>query len=142
MKAELRAFGISALLLISSSAESVELYKLSDLSARQQAQLFEQVDAYGLLTGFLNSCKRPPHMVERLSSIAKDCVEDGSFQLVVKRFNDAVLQNSGPYKCDAPGFAEHVAAFEAKIEAVVSNFVMACRLHSFAGASFPNAGVP
>ncbi len=142
MRPTFRALGISLLLLASGSAQSSELYKLSDLSARQQAQLFEQVDAYGLLTAFLNSCKRPPHMAERLSPITKGCVEDGSFQLVVKRFNDAVLQNSGSYKCDAPGFAERVAAFEAKIEAVVDSFAMACRVHSFAGASFPNARAP
>ena len=142
MKPQLLVVGILALFADIGPSRAAEPFKLSDLSPPQQAQLFEQVDAYALLAGFLDFCKRPPHIVERLSPIAKGCVDDNSFQLVVRRFNDAVLKNSGPYRCDAPGFAEHVARFEAKIEAVVTDFAKACRLHSFIGASFPKATSP
>jgi hypothetical protein len=142
MKATISTLAVIPFFIMSGSGLAAGLYRLSDLSARSQAQLFEQIDAYGLLAAFLNACKRPPHIVERLSPIAKDCVDDDSFQLAVNRFNDAVKNNSGTYKCDGPGVMEHMIKFEGKIEAVVRNFSMACRVHSFVGASFPDAGAP
>jgi|HubBroStandDraft_1064217.scaffolds.fasta_scaffold1184143_1 hypothetical protein len=44
-------------------AQCAELYRLSQLSAGQRTELFQQIDAFGMLTAFLNYCHRPPNMI-------------------------------------------------------------------------------
>jgi hypothetical protein len=133
------------LLLISSvlfcdAAHGADLFKLSDLSSKQRSVLFEQVDGYGMLAAVLNYCKRPPKMVDRLTPIAHDCVDDVSFQVVVRRYNEAIAKNAGAYHCEDKAFQKEVARFEANIDSVVSGFKTACRVRSFLDISFPKAG--
>lgn len=121
------------------AAHSAELFKLSDLSKSQRAQLYEQVEGFGFLEAVLNYCKRPPNMVERISAIARDCVDDVSLQTVVRRYKEAIAKNAGAYHCEDKSFQQEVPKFEEKIENIVSGLRTACRFRSFAGISFSRA---
>jgi hypothetical protein len=129
-------------LVYSSSAHCETLFKLTDLSNDQRAELFTQIDAYGLLTAFLNYCQRPPNIVARLTPIVQGCVEEASWTVVKDRYTAAVVDNSGAYKCAPPGAAIKFSEFERKIDNIISNMRTACRLRSFYRLSFPKINLP
>jgi hypothetical protein len=126
-------------MLVGDAAHGAGLFKLADLSSSQRAEFFEQVDGFGMLEAVLNYCKRPPKMAERISAIARDCVDDASLQAVIKRYKEAIAKNAGSYHCDDKAFQKEVPVFEEKIENIVSGLKLACRVRSFAGISFSRA---
>src|ERR1700761_1569732 len=138
----LRSFGV-VLLMVSvvacAPAHGASLFRLSDLSSSQRAEFYEQVDGFGMLEAVLNYCKRPPNMVERITAIARDCVDDASLQTVVKRYKEAISKNAGAYHCEDKAFQKEMPRFEEKIENIVSGLKLACRVRSFAGISFSRA---
>jgi hypothetical protein len=125
--------------LSGSAVHGTELFKLADLSSSQRAELYEQVDGFGFLEAVLNYCKRPPKMAERITAIARDCVDDASLRAVVKRYKEAIAKNAGAYHCEDKAFQKEVPVFEEKIENIVSGLKLACRVRSFAGISFSRA---
>jgi hypothetical protein len=124
---------------VGDAAHGTGLFKLADLSSGQRAELYEQVDGFGFLEAVLNYCKRPPNMIERITAIAQDCVDDVSLQAVVKRYKDAIARNAGSYHCEDKAFQKELPVFEEKIENIVSGLKLACRVRSFAGISFSRA---
>jgi hypothetical protein len=118
------------------------LFKLADLSNEQRAELFAQVDAYGLLTAMLNFCQRPPKLEQRLSPIVNGCVEKESITVVVNRYNAAVLKEGGRWDCADKGLRTMIPKYEGKIDSVVSSMKTACRLRSFYQISFPKINLP
>ena len=121
------------------AAYSASLFRLSDLSSSQRAEFYEQVDGFGMLEAVLNYCKRPPNMVERITAIARDCVDDASLQTVVKRYKEAISKNAGAYHCEGKAFQKEMPRFEEKIENIVSGLKAACRFRSFSGIVFSRA---
>jgi hypothetical protein len=121
------------------AASGASLFKLSDLSSSQRAEFYEQVDGFGMLEAVLNYCKRPPNMVERITAIARDCVDDASLQTVVKRYKEAIGKNAGAYHCEDKAFQKEMPRFEEKIENIVSGLKTACRFRSFSGIVFSRA---
>lgn len=124
------------------SVHCESLFKLADLSDKQRTDLFGQIDAYGLLTAMLNFCQRPPKLEERLSPIVNGCVEKESITVVVKRYNAAVVAESGRWDCSDKGLRTMIPKYEAKIDSVVSGMKTACRFRSFYKISFPRINLP
>ena len=122
------------------SCESV--FKLSDLSGDQRAELFTQVGLYGELTALLNYCQRPPDIIAKLTPIVQGCVEEESFAAVKDRYNTAVVNASGRYECVGPGARKKIPEFEDKIARIISGMATACRLRSFYRLSFPKINPP
>jgi hypothetical protein len=138
----LRRYGVLLLTVIVFGCEAAHgagLFKLSDLTSSQRAEFYEQVDGFGMLEAVLNYCKRPPNMVERITAIARDCVDDASLQTVVKRYKEAISRNAGAYHCEDKAFQKEMPRFEEKIENIVSGLKTACRFRSFSGIVFSRA---
>jgi hypothetical protein len=123
-------------------ASSADLFKLADLTSAQRADLFDQADAYGLVTAMLNFCQRPPKLVERLTPIAEGCFEKESFTEVANRYNAAVVREAGRWDCSDKGMRVMTPKFEQKIDNLVSNVKTACRFRSFYKISFPRINLP
>jgi hypothetical protein len=119
------------------SARCEDLIKLSDLSDTQRAELFTQIDYYGLVTAFLDYCQRPPNLVQRLTPIVQGCVDPASYTAVLDRYTTAIVENSGPYNCRGPGWEKKIPEFEAKIVSLLSSMKTACRFRSLYRVSFP-----
>jgi hypothetical protein len=131
-----------AVILHGSPVQSKTLFKLADLSNAQRTELFTQIDAYGLLTAMLNFCQRPPKIVERLSPIVDGCVEKASFDVVVNRYNAAVVAEGGRWDCSNKGLRTMIPKYESKIDNVVADMKTACRFRSFYKISFPKIDLP
>ena len=129
-------FVVGLICLILGSAHAETKFSLADLTAEQRAELYKQVDAYGFATAYLNACHRPPRIVERLSPIARGCVDEESFNKVKTMYNAAVHAYSLRFNCSAPGADRMMAKIEQKIEYVVSTARNACRLRSLFHGSF------
>jgi len=124
------------------AAHSESLFKLSDLSNDRRAELFTQIDAWGLVTAFLNYCQRPPNIVEKLTPIVQGCVDEASFAAVKDKYNAAVVSNSGGYDCAGPGTNKKIPEIEGKIASAISRMRTACRLRSFYHLSIPKFNFP
>jgi hypothetical protein len=129
-------FVVGLICFIPGRADAETKFSLADLTAEQRAEFYKQIDSYGLATAYLNACHRPPRIVERLSPIARGCVDEKSFNKVKTMYNSAVLSYSSGYNCAAPGADTLVAKIEQKIEKIVSTARSACQLRSFFHGSF------
>jgi len=129
-------FVVGLICFIPGRADAETKFSLADLTAEQRAEFYKQIDSYGLATAYLNACHRPPRIVERLSPIARGCVDEESFNKVKTMYNAAVLTYSSRYNCSAPGAGTMVANIEQKIEEIVSTARNACQLRSFFHGSF------
>jgi hypothetical protein len=107
-----------------------KLFDLQDFSAKQQANVWDQVDHYAFGAALLEYCRRPPNLEARALAVARECVTERSINAVVERFRAQVRAESGKWDCADPKIKQFMLRFERRIEKQISAARLACRFRS------------
>jgi hypothetical protein len=116
-------------------ATAGSLFDLSDLSARQQSELWSQVEALALFENYLRLCGRPPFIEKKALEIADGCITPTSISTVVGKFREHLrndpwssAQPCPSVDCGGSPACSRAAEFENKIARMLSQARQLCAL--------------